>query len=179
MPDESNAYRWAVAVTPPTDVPLFGELAPIQPSPLTLTTHHSPLNLHPCPHPCPCPHSCPCPHPCPRPRSHSLTFASHSLLLTPHSSPPQPSPTAPGELAAFAAKFNAPAAIQMELLFSPSFPMEPQHSHTALLGSARARLLRLLRAPAPPQGACASSGRAWRLWVTPHPHGGHTSPLVA
>lgn len=53
MPDESNAYRWAVAVTPPTDVPLFGELA------------------------------------------------------------------------AFAAKFNAPAAIQMELLFSPSFPMEP------------------------------------------------------
>ena len=53
MPDESNAYRWAVAVTPPTDVPLFGELA------------------------------------------------------------------------RFAAKYNAPAAIQMELLFSPAFPMEP------------------------------------------------------
>merc|ERR1711957_477561 len=53
MGDESNAYRWAVAVTPPTDVPLFGELA------------------------------------------------------------------------AFAAKYNAPAAIQMELLFSPAFPMEP------------------------------------------------------
>ena len=33
MPDESNAYRWAVAVTPPTDVPLFGESSPFQSSP--------------------------------------------------------------------------------------------------------------------------------------------------
>jgi hypothetical protein len=32
-------------------------------------------------------------------------------------------------------------------------------------------LLRLLRAPAPPQGACAFSGRAWRLWATQHPPG--------
>ena len=46
---------------------------------------------------------------------------------------------------------------------------EPQQGHAALLGSARARLLRLL---------LASTGRAWRLWATQHPWG-DTSSLVA
>ena len=53
MPDEANGYRWAVAVTPPSDTPLFAELA------------------------------------------------------------------------AYATKYKEPAEIQMELLFSPAFPMEP------------------------------------------------------
>lgn len=53
MPDEANGYRWAVAVTPPADTPLFGELA------------------------------------------------------------------------AYGNKYSEPAEIQMELLFSPAFPMEP------------------------------------------------------
>ena len=189
MPDESNAYRWAVAVTPPTDVPLFGELAPIQPSPgyppLTLTTHHSPLTTQPSPLPLPPPLSSPLPSPLPLSSPLplpsplpspwlSLSHLSFSLL-TLHSSllTPQTSPTTPRRARRLCrqvqrARRDSNGAALLSLI--PNGAAASSHGTPWQRPSSVA---------APPQGACASSGRARRLWVTQHPHGGDTSPLVA